>query len=108
MKKWIPYTAVAAVAVLVLASVVVAEGGGKELFDRKCAMCHGKDGVAKTMAKGAGNFNDPTWQAANSAAAIDQVITNGKGTKMMPYKEKLKPEEIKALAEYIKTLSPPK
>ena len=108
MRKWIAFTAFAAIFVLVLASAVVAEGGGKELFERKCAMCHGKDGVAKAMAKGAGNFNDSAWQAANSAEAIAKAVTNGKGTKMMPYKEKLKEEEIKAVAEYIKTLAPAK
>jgi cytochrome c6 len=106
MRRSVSFVVFAALAVLVMVSVVAAEGG-KEMFEKKCAMCHGKDGVAKPIAKGAGNFNDTKWQVANTAEAITQTITNGRG-KMLSYKDKLKPEEIKALAEYIKTLGPAK
>ncbi len=106
MRKWIAFTLFAAVVALVAAPAAAAEGG-KELYDQKCAMCHGKDGVAKPIAKGAGNFNDPKWQATKPEAAIVQTITDGKG-KMASYKDKLTPEQIKALAAYIKPLAPAK
>ncbi len=106
MRKWMALLGVAAVAGLLIAGVMAAENG-KAIYDSKCAMCHGKDGVAKVMAKGAANFNDPKYQEANTAAAIEKVITDGKG-KMPAYKDKLKPEEIKAIAEYVKTLAPAK
>ena len=102
MRRWVSFAVFTAIVVLVMAPVVAGDGG-KEMFEKKCAMCHGKDGVPKPLAKNAGNFSDPKWQAANAAEAITQTITNGKG-KMLSYKDKLKPEEIKALAEYIKTL----
>ncbi len=105
MRKWIGFAVLIVAVVVVLGPAVAADG--KATFDSKCAMCHGKDGVAKPMAKGAGNFNDPKWQAANSAEAIAKMVTDGKG-KMPAYKEKLKPEEIKAVAEYVKTLAPAK
>jgi cytochrome c6 len=96
---------VVALALIALASAPAAHAAanGKALFDAKCAMCHGKDGVAKPMAKGSANFNDAKWQAATKLEAIETAITDGKG-KMKGYKGKMTPEEIKAVAEYVKTL----
>lgn len=76
---------------------------GKALYEARCAMCHGKDGVAKAMAKGSSNLNDPKFQEANSVEAIEKVIADGKG-KMKGLKDKLKPEEIQAIAAHVKTL----
>lgn len=88
---------------LVAAPVLAADVDGKALFESKCAMCHGKDGVAKPMAKGSANFNDAAWQKANSAEVIEKTATTGKG-KMKGYDGKLAPEEIKAIAAHVKTL----
>jgi mono/diheme cytochrome c family protein len=90
-----------------LALPALAEGtpNGKDLYDKKCAMCHGADGVAKGMGKGSANLNDPAWQAKNSVDAVVQATAEGKkDTKMPAYKDKMSAEEIKAVAEYIKTL----
>lgn len=85
-------------------SAALADGSGQSLYDQKCAMCHGKDGVAKKMAEGSANFNDPKWQEATSVDVIIKVTTEGKGDKMKPYKDKLSADEIKQIADYIKTL----
>ncbi len=77
---------------------------GKALYDAKCAMCHGKDGVAKPMAKGSRNFNDPEYQKAESADSIAALVTAGKG-KMPAYADKLNDEEIRAIATYVKTMA---
>jgi mono/diheme cytochrome c family protein len=66
-------------------------------------MCHGKDGVAKPMAKGSANFNDAKWQADMTTDKIVAVTESGKG-KMPGYKGKLTPEEIKAIADYVKMM----
>ncbi len=94
-----------ALALVVLATgVVLAEGpDGKTLYDNKCAACHGKDGVAKSMAKGSANFNDPAWQKATPVEAVVKIVTDGRN-KMPRYAEKLKPEEIRAIADYVKSL----
>lgn len=96
---------VCSVIVLSLSAFPVLAAGpdGKALYEAKCAMCHGKDGVAKPLAKGSGNFNDAAWQKANPAEAIEKVATDGKG-KMKGYAGKLAPEEIQAIAAHVKTL----
>lgn len=74
---------------------------GKALYESKCALCHGKDGVAKATAKGAANLNDPKFQEANTVEAIEKVITDGKG-KMKGLK--LTPEQVAAVAAHVKSL----
>ncbi len=92
------------VAVMALISPLsLADDAGKVLFDRKCAMCHGTDGVAKKMAPGSANLNDPQWQEANSVETIVTVITEGKGN-MKGYSSRLTKPEIQQIADYIKTL----
>ena len=90
-----------------LPTLTDAEGEEKnaamELYNRKCAMCHGKDGVAKKMAEGSANLNDPEWQKTTSVEAVATVTAEGKG-KMPKYQDKLSEEEIKAISAYILTL----
>jgi cytochrome c6 len=94
----------AACAVIALAVAPAAQAAdGKALYDAKCAMCHGKDGVAKPMAKGSANLNDAKWQEATKVEAVETVVTDGKG-KMKGYKDKMSGEEIKAVATYVKTI----
>jgi cytochrome c6 len=90
-----------------LAAVGVAGAAedGKALYGSKCAMCHGADGVAKSMAKGSANFNDPAY--AGSVDEIVKVTLEGKG-KMPKMEGKLTAEQAKAVAEYIQTLKPKK
>ena len=98
--------AVVAVFVLVSAPAELAAADGKALYDARCAMCHGKDGVAKPMAKGSANLNDPKWQEATKVEAIETMITDGKG-KMKgnkDNKDKMSGDEIKAVATYVKTI----
>ena len=94
----------AACAVIALVSVPAAQAAdGKALYEGKCAMCHGKDGVAKAVAKGSANLNDAKWQEATKVEAVETVVTDGKG-KMKGYKDKMSGEEIKAVATYVKTI----
>lgn len=98
--------AVAVLAVLVsiqLAAAEEAASDGAKLYGQKCAMCHGQDGVAKAMAKGSANFNDPAWQQATSVDAIVKVTTEGKG-KMPKFDGKMTPDDIKLVATYVKQM----
>lgn len=97
----------AIVTLLSLAIVVVlpafAGEDGAALYKSKCAMCHSDNGVAKKMAEGSANLNDPKWQAANSVDSITKVLTEGKGKKKS-MKDKLTPDQMKAVAAYVLTL----
>ena len=51
------------------------------------------------------DLTDAAWQGAHDRAKIVAVVTDGiKDTKMGSFKAKLKPEEIEAVAVYVKTL----
>ena len=91
------------VLLVLISPLSIADDAAKALYDKKCAMCHGKDGVAKKMATGSANLNDPEWQGANSADSIAKVAAEGKG-KMKGLAAKLSEEELKAIADYVKTL----
>lgn len=94
---------IAAILAIVAVSALPALASGEELYDKKCAMCHGKDGVAKKMAEGSANLNDPEWQKSTSVEAVVEMVKAGKG-KMKGYEGKLSDEEIQAVAEYVMTL----
>ena len=93
------FTVVAALAVILALPPSAHAQAAAALYKSKCAMCHGPDGK-----KAAGH--DLTAAAAQklSDADLDAVITNGKPPKMPKYGDKLKPEEIKGLVAYIRTL----
>ena len=77
---------------------------GKALYGSKCAMCHGADGVAKKMAAGAKNFNDPAWKKGETGDGIVKIIQEGKG-KMKGLGDKVTADQSKAIAEYVLTLA---
>jgi mono/diheme cytochrome c family protein len=76
-----------------------ADDASAALYKSKCAMCHGADG-----AKAAGHDLSSAEVQKESDADLTAVITNGKPPKMPKYGDKLKPEEIKGLVDYIRTL----
>jgi mono/diheme cytochrome c family protein len=94
MKKML----VAAVLAVLVAPAARAAGPA-DVFQAKCAACHGKDGKGQTpMAQKLG-VKDLTVTKL-SAGDIEKVITNGKG-KMTPFKGKLSDAEISGLAKYV-------
>ena len=105
MKKGLTVAAIVVVALAVGLPAVAADAppDGKALYASKCAMCHGADGVAKKMAEGSGNFNDPEWQKKTPAETIEKNIHAGKN-KMPKFEGKLTEDQIKAVAAYVKTL----
>src|SRR5437773_8657121 len=71
-------------------------------YKAKCAMCHGADGKGGKM--GTRDFASPEVKAETDAQLTD-IVSKGKAPKMPAYGEKLKPEEIKDLVAYIRTLA---
>ena len=85
--------------VLALSAPLAAMAGdsGLVVFHGKCTRCHGADGRGKAI------FNTPSMLTSKlTAAEMEQVITNGRA-KMPAFKAQLAPDEIKAVAEFIKT-----
>ena len=101
MRKLAP---VALLASLGLAIPALAAEDGKKLYDSKCAMCHGTDGVAKKMATGSKNFNDPAWKKTATVEGIVTDTKDGKG-KMKGLGDKLSPEQMTAIADYVLTMA---
>lgn len=82
---------------------------GKALFDAHCRKCHGPTGKpSAAMKKLLPEL--PVWDAPffaqRSEEQIVEVITNGKGKNMKPMRDLLKPDEVLAIAKYIRTLAP--
>lgn len=73
------------------------------LFKAKCAGCHAADGTGSAIGKkmGAHDFTSAEVQKM-SDAELSEIITNGKGK--MPPSKSLKPEDVKGLVAYIRTL----
>jgi mono/diheme cytochrome c family protein len=70
---------------------------GKQLFEKKCAKCHGKDGTKGLF----GAKNLPASKLTDPE--LFSIICNGK--KIMPsWQKKLSMDEISAVIEYIKTM----
>jgi mono/diheme cytochrome c family protein len=76
-----------------------------KLYKTHCQSCHMANGNARAKPL---NLQDSEWKHGNGHKEIAEVIRDGvKGTAMRPFKEKLKPPEIDALADYVKTFEKP-
>jgi mono/diheme cytochrome c family protein len=72
-----------------------------ELYKAKCLACHLADGNSPVPDM---NFANGTWKHGTKVADMVKVITEGvAGTAMVSFKEQLSPEEIDALARYVRS-----
>jgi mono/diheme cytochrome c family protein len=78
---------------------------GVALYDGKCALCHGKDGVGLPNWRSLGqpDFTKPEWQNAHTDAQIAESIKNGKGKFMPAFKGKLSDEETGTVVQRIRS-----
>ncbi|HWZ99619.1 MAG TPA: cytochrome c [Candidatus Dormibacteraeota bacterium] len=99
------------IAWLVLASILLcssarAEDKAAASYRKNCVACHGADGKAQTAAAkslGARSFASPEV-AKMSDADLTSAIEKGKG-KMPSYGKSMKPDEIRAMVAYVRSLS---
>lgn len=92
--------------VLALCSTPAAADDAAGLYKTKCAACHGADGKGETtMGKkfGLKDLASPDVQKM-SDDELATTIADGK-EKMPSYKKSLKPEQIKDLVGYIRSLA---
>ena len=104
-------TLFATMVVLFLACMpAAARADGAEMFDKKCAGCHGKDGKAATTMGKKLNMRDLTnaeVQKGSTDAQWEKVILEGVkgagGKNVMPA-TKITPEEAKDLVKVVRKL----
>ncbi len=92
----------AIVFLITLCCVIAAKGqneplSGKSLFEKKCAKCHGTDGMKGRW--GARNLQTSTLNNDE----LFTMIANGKGF-MPAWRKKITPAQIRTIIEFIKTL----
>jgi len=82
------------------------EPDGEQIYNQRCARCHGENGKAETnMGKriGARDLTDKGWQDGTSDDDIFATIKEGSGA-MPSFKAKLNDEEIKAVVKKVRKL----
>ena len=98
-------TGVVAVAIATWTAPARADNAGEATYKAKCAMCHGADGKGETAIGKVNKIRD--LGSADVQKQTDEelsgIIGNGKA-KMPGYSKSLKPEQIKELVAYIRTL----
>jgi mono/diheme cytochrome c family protein len=79
---------------------------GAVIYENNCASCHGMDGRARTPAGkkiGARDLAESKLADDAIAAQIRNGVKTPQGAERMPsYKDRLKPEEVSAVAEFVK------
>jgi cytochrome c len=80
---------------------------GKDLFDKKCAICHYADNDQKKIGPGLKGLNKRGTFTVNNNKVTDETlktwIENG-DTLMPPFKDVLDPAQIKDVVAYVRTL----
>ena len=72
------------------------KNAGNSLYEQNCVICHGKDGKLKVGA--AKDLSESTL----SKELVIQAIQKGSPQKgMPPYENRLKPNEIEEISEYV-------
>ncbi len=97
--------AVALGSTVYLSGTARADIDAKKLYMTHCKTCHGENGKPTDLGAGleARDFTDAAWQAKATDEQIIKQITNGTPDKMMPFKEKLSNDEIKALVPVVRS-----
>jgi mono/diheme cytochrome c family protein len=81
-----------------------------EVFAESCASCHGADGKAHTPMGRKAHARDLSESTLSDAAIERQIREGARGphgmVKMPAFADKLTPDQIKALVEYVKSFRP--
>jgi cytochrome c6 len=89
--------------------VAYGQADARKLFETHCKKCHGELGrpTERGQSLKAPDFTDKKWQDSITDEQIIKSITEGKG-KMPSWNKELTPEEIKAVARWVRVLGPRK
>jgi len=85
-------------------AAVVSRAKATELYKTNCSVCHGPAGVGTPLMKDLAFKGRGKWKHGNRPADVVKTITNGvPATAMMPFKGRLTPAEINALASLVRS-----
>ncbi len=78
-----------------------------KLYIKHCDSCHDKNGKPTDFGKEleTPDFTDKNWQTGTTDEKIILQIADGTPEKMMAFKDKMNPDEIKALVPVIRSFS---
>lgn len=76
------------------------------LYNRYCIRCHGVDGRGVWDIPDVPDFTNNRWQACRSDGRIAEIIIEGRGAVMPPFRGALSLEEAWGLARYLRTFVP--
>ncbi len=98
-------TGVALAGIALLSMPARADSSAEATYKAKCAACHGPDGKGETTVGKANKIRDLSSAEVQKQSddELAGIISNGKG-KMPAYGKSLKPEQIKDLVAYIRSL----
>lgn len=120
-KTWTLLATGGALAVLLTSQAMVATSEaagkgdpakGKKVYTNTCAACHGATGAGNGPAGMAlnpkpRNFTKEKFKQGSTEAALTRTIENGvPGTPMVAWKSTLKPDDIKNVVAYVRSLIP--
>jgi mono/diheme cytochrome c family protein len=102
-------TAIVLMGAILSANTMVRAADARQLFERHCAGCHGKDGKGTTLLGQRLNCQDYTAATVQASLkdveifkAIKSGLTKGDRTLMKPFADKFTDAEIKGLIAYIR------
>jgi mono/diheme cytochrome c family protein len=89
---------------LAVPSMLLAQDAAADLYDHKCAVCHGKDGLGNTAKGKKVHVKDVHVNMKDSESDMIKAVTDGKGDDMDSYKKEFTVDQIKALVAYYRSL----
>jgi mono/diheme cytochrome c family protein len=89
---------------ITVTGMLQAQDAASDLYDHKCAVCHGKDGLGNTAKGKKVHVKDVHVNMKDSEADMIKAVTEGKGDDMDSYKKEFTADQIKALVAYYRSL----
>ena len=86
-------------------SSLFAQQSAEDNYNKKCAVCHGKDGAGNTAKGKKVHVKDVHANMKDSKEAMIKIVNKGKGTDMDGYEKEFTKEQIEALVDYYRGLA---
>ena len=93
-----------AIAMGVMLPATLDAESAEDNYNKKCAVCHAKDGSGNTAKGKKVHVKDVQENMKGSEAEMIKAVTDGKGDDMDSYKTEFNPDQIKALVDYYRSL----